>query len=69
MGSDHCITVPVPAALAHLQPICPASLPPPFPTRGVQVRPSLAKMAVKGMWDYMQHYEAALRWASRVGGW
>ena len=35
----------------------------------VQVRAGLAKMAVKGMWGYMQTYEAALRWVGWVGGW
>ena len=40
----------------------------------VQVRAGLAKMAVKGMWGYMQTYEAALRWVGggvggRVEGW
>ncbi len=38
--------------------------PPPYPAPAnpaPQVRPGLAKMAVKGMWAYMQSYEAALR--------
>lgn len=38
----------------------PAHVPHPA-CRCPQVRPGLAKMAVKGMWAYMQAYEAALR--------
>ena len=33
----------------------------PLPSPAPQVRPGLAKMAVKGMWGYMQAYQAALR--------